>query len=241
MDRTISPPRTPPNWAAAIEATLLGSTATLLLAHAWRGTLAFYIHPRYAPLVVAVAAVLLAVMIGRLRGLADPPTGLAPRRCAGYLLLALPVALGLLLPARPLGADALAVTGLANGEAVRAALPDSEDSRRWNLLQWSTAVSVRGDEVQGREADVVGFVHHDPARPLDGFFVARLVIVCCVADGSGVSLPVRWPGGADLAPNSWVRVRGTLGSSSIAGSPEATLLATSVELIPRPASPYLNP
>ena len=229
------------NWGVAIEAVLLGGTATMLLVHAWRGTLVFYIHPRYAPLVVAAAAVLLLVMLGRLHGLADPPAEVTPTRYAGYLLLALPVVLGLLLPARPLGADALTLTGLGTGETVRAKAPSSEDSRQWNLLQWATAVSMRDAEVRGREADLVGFVHHDPARPLDGFFVARMVIVCCVADGSGVSLPVLWPGGAALAPNTWVRVRGTLGSATIDGRAEPAIVATEVAVITRPANPYIYP
>lgn len=229
------------NWSGCIEASLLGGVAGMLLLHAWRGTVVFYIHPRYTPLVVGAAVVLLLVLIGRLSAPDHAPSAATPGRCAGYLLLALPLVLGLLAPARPLGADALALTGSGTGEAVRSTPPADEDSRVWNVLHWATAVSVRGAEVQGREADLVGFVHHDPAQPLDGFHLARLVIVCCVADGSGVSLPVVWPGGAALAPDTWVRVRGTLGMTTADGRAIPALLATSVEIVPRPANPYLYP
>lgn len=226
------------NRPVLIEATLLGSTATLLLLKAANGTLAYYIHPRYVPLVLACAVVLLLVMVARLRLLTDQPSGTPGGRRAGYLLLALPLVVALAVPTQPLGANAL--TGTTFG-AVRTTSIGGDDSRQWTLLQWVTAVNVRGDEVQGREVDAIGFVYHDPARPFEGFFLARLVIVCCVADGSGVSLPVAWPDGKALPLNSWVRVRGTLGTLTLGGRSERGVLATSVEAVPQPQSPYLYP
>ena len=230
--------RTVSNWPALIEALLLGSSAALLLLKAANGTLAYYIHPRYVPLVIACAVVLLLVMVARLRTLGEPPVNPSSGRRAGYVLLTLPIVVALAVPTQPLGASAL--TGTTFG-AVRAKSTGGDDSRQWTLLQWVTAANVRGAEVQGREADVIGFVFHDPARPLDGFFLARLVIVCCVADGSGISLSVIWPTGAALPLNSWVRVRGTLVMTTLDGRGEPALLATSVEPIPLPQSPYLYP
>ena len=234
-------PRRALNWRVFAEVSLLGGLAALLLAQALRGTLSYFIHPRYTPMVVAAALVLLLLLLGRLRSLFAPSEGAGLTGWLGYALLALPLLVGLLLPTAPLGAGALSLTGFSNGDAVRAQVPEDGDSRRWNLLQWVSAASVRGDEVQGREADVIGFVHHDPGRPFDGFFVARLVVVCCVADGSGVSLPVVWPGGVDLAADTWVRVRGRIGMATIGGRATRAILATEVVPVPRPDNPYLNP
>lgn len=227
--------------AALIEAFLLGGTAAFLLLKARRGELIYAIHPRYIPLVVAAALLLLGLTVARLRATGGPPAAISRGRAVGYALLALPLALALLVPARPLGADAFATTGRGTNKAASGRVAAGDDPRRWDLLQWATAVNLRGESVQGAEADLIGFVYHDPDRPLAGFFVARMVIVCCVADGSGVSLPVSWPAGAALPDNTWVRVRGTLGMAEVRGRPEPAFLATAVTVVPRPANPYLYP
>ena len=233
-----TPPR-PRDRTALREAALLAGTAAMLLAKAGRGELVFYIHPRFTPLAVACGLLLLLMAGARLVTAFGRVTEPAHGRRGSYLLVALPVLLGLLLPARPLEAGALAGKGLGTSGAIRPAAPLAADSRQWNVLQWATAINVRGAEVQGQEAEVVGFVYHDPARPLDGFVVVRHVIICRTADGSGVGLPVVWAGGTDLTVDSWVRVRGRLGTALIDGHPEPALLADTVEPVPRPANPYL--
>jgi uncharacterized repeat protein (TIGR03943 family) len=228
------------NWAALIESVLLGGTAAMLLAKVWSGTLVYYIHTRYTPLIVVCAVMLAAVAAARLHafvtGLAEPLHLMRWR----YLLAALPLLLGALVPARPLGSDALSGATLNLSVATGADVL-GDDTGQWNLLEWVTALSVRGDELQGHAADVIGFVYHDPARSLDGFFVVRYVVTCCTADSNGAGLPVIWPGGAALLPDGWVRVRGKLGTTTLAGQVAPALIATSVENVPRPVNPYLYP
>lgn len=227
----------PINWTAAIEAALLGGIGVMLLAKALHGVLVFYIHPRFTSLIVLVGVALLVMAGVRARstlGRAPEPTR------AGTALLAIPLLLGVLVPVRPLGANALQGTTELNG-TLGAVLPEDSNSEQWNLLQWATAISIRGDELEHAPADVTAFVYHDPARPFDGFFAVRYVITCCSADGSGVALPVVWKGGAALPADSWVRIRGALGSVDIGSSAEPALVATSVEQIPPPEFPYLYP
>lgn len=227
------------NWAALIETALLAGTAAVMLTKALRGVLIFYIHPRYTPLVIGCGVLLLLVAGARMCAIyGRPPEPLAGRRL-GYLLLLLPVLLGTLVPARPLGAGALDTQAINTGLAADA-LPSDDKSETWNLLQWATALSVR-DGLDGRPADVVGFVYRDPARPFDGFFVVRYVLTCCTADSNGVGLPVVWKDGAALKNDRWVRVRGTIGSATIAGKSEPALIAAQVEPVPPPSSPYLYP
>ena len=108
---------------------------------------------------------------------------------------------------------------------------------QWRLaLQASDAAP---SERRGRAADVVGFVRHNPRHPFDGFFVARFVIVHCVVDAVGASLPVAWPTGAILPEKGWVRVRGRLGAITLEGREYPALIASSVEPIPQPDDPYL--
>lgn len=233
----------PINWPALIETALLAGTAALLITKALRGVLVFYIHPRYGPLVVVCGVVLLLIAGVRMRAIFGEPEPLTGRRF-GYLLLLLPVLLGTLAPARPLGASALASASVSIDISPGARLVEDldEDTTRWNLLEWSMALSVRDEAaLAGKPVDVVAFVYHDPQRPLDGFYAVRYVLTCCAADGSGVGLPVLWKESAALKDDAWVRVRGTIGSVALAGRTEPAIVAASVEPVPQPTPPYLYP
>jgi uncharacterized repeat protein (TIGR03943 family) len=237
MTKTAFPTERPLNWAALVETFLLTTTGVMLFAKAQSGVLAFYIHPRYTPLIVLCAICLLLIAGTRMRGIfGSPPEPLRAR----YLILLLPVLLGTLVPAQPLGAEAIGDPSLGAVTQLSAD-PQDDDTLGWNLLQWATALSVRGETLDGKEADLIGFVYHDPARPLDGFFVVRYVITCCTADGNGVGLPVVWRGGDTLPTNSWVRVRAHLATATIAGQAQSALVATAVESVAQPTDPYLYP
>jgi uncharacterized repeat protein (TIGR03943 family) len=229
----------PINWPALIETALLAGTAVVMLSKAMRGVLIYYIHPRYTPLVIACGVILALIAGVRMRAIfGEAPQPLAGRKLS-YLILFIPVLLGTIVPARPLNSGSLDLGDINAGLAGRSAQLE-EDSTQWNLLQWATALSVR-DSLEGKPADVIGFVAHDPARPIDGFVVARYVLTCCTADSSGVGLPVVWPGGAALKKDSWVRVRATLGQIEIAGEREPALIASSVEPVEQPLPPYVYP
>jgi putative membrane protein len=232
-ERVINPP-------ALIETCLLGAAAAMLLTKAAHGVLIFYIHPRYTPLIIACALLLLLVAAIRATTmLTFTPESLQGRR-GHYLLLTIPFLLGTLVPARPLGANALSSTTDIS-TVLGANVPTDDDTSTWNLLQWATALSVRGEQLNGKAVDVVGFVYHDPARPIAGFFVVRYVIICCTADSNGVHLPVVWNGSVELKADSWVRVRGRLGTTMIENKTVPALIATLVEPTEQPASPYLYP
>jgi uncharacterized repeat protein (TIGR03943 family) len=229
------------NWAALIETMLLGCVGVMLLAKAQSGVLTFCIHPRYTPLIVVCGVVLL--LVAGARGMAivrHTPEPLREQRWR-YLLLAIPLLLGTLVPAQPLGASNLSGTTFDAVAAPSADPLDDENTQHWNLFQWAMALSVRGDELLGREADDVGFVYHDRQQPLDGFFVVRYVVTCCTADGSGAALPVIWRDGMALPADGWVRVRGKIGTMAVGGRVGPALLAASVETVSRPDNPYLYP
>jgi uncharacterized repeat protein (TIGR03943 family) len=228
----------PLQWPALIETVLLGSAAAMLLAKATRGALVFYIHPRYTWLVV-VAGVLLALLaLVRSRAIFEPAHAPPAGQTTSYVILALAVLLGTLVPAKPLGASTLSSTTLGVRTGAVAALPQG-DSRQWDLLQWSIARSVEGEALVGKPVDVVGFVFHEPDAGDDRFVVARYVLTCCTADGSGVGLPVVWPGGATLSSDAWLRVAGTIGRDTRAGAAQLAIIAERVELVPQPRMPYL--
>jgi putative membrane protein len=230
----------PLNRIVLAEVALLGGMATLLIARWLRGQLSYYIHPRYSLLVAIAGLVLLLMAVVRLRS-AFTEGGVRPGW--GYLLLATPLLLGVLIPARPLGADTLATRGTelnAVAEGGRMARL-ADDTSSWNLLDWGTALSVRGEELAGSPADVVGFVFHDDTLGADSFYAVRYVVTCCAADGAGVGLPVLWDGGGGLPADSWVRVRGKIEQATVGGYEQLALRAESVEPVPEPENPYLYP
>jgi putative membrane protein len=228
------------NWPALIETALLGIAATVLLAKVLHGVLIFYIHPRYTPLIIACSVLLLLVAGMRASTIFSFTPESLRGRSGYYVLLAIPLLLGTFVPARPLGANVLA-NGTDVAGALSASAPIDDNTAQWNLLQWATALSVRGDQLNGTAVDVVGFVFHDPAHPLNGFFVVRYVIICCTADGNGVNLPVVWKSTSAPKVDTWVRVRGVLGVTIIDDKPVPAVLATAVEPVTQPANPYLYP
>lgn len=229
-----------PNVLVITEVLLLGGTAALLLIKWLRGLLSYYIHPRFDMLIVVAGVVLLLMAATRLRSVFDPAV---TRPGWAYLLLAVPLLFGTLVPARPLGADTLAGRGVELNSVAPAGreLRLGDDTTRWNLLDWSSALTMRGPELDGSPIDVVGFVFQEPALGADAFYVVRYVVTCCAADGAGVGLPVQWPAGQALPADSWVRVRGTIVTASLAGAEQPAIKAESVEPVPQPESPYLYP
>jgi uncharacterized repeat protein (TIGR03943 family) len=220
---------------------LLGGTAALLLSKWMRGQLDFYIHPRYTALTILSAIVLLLMASVRLRGIFSDKPSSEPGW--GMLLLGMPLLLGTLVPAQPLGASTLEDRGLGTPAIAASNWQPSTntDTTSWNLLEWSFAVMTKGDELIGEPADVLGFVYTTEQLGPDMFYASRYVITCCAADGSAVGMPVIWKGGSELPNDSWVRVRGNIESTTISGVTQFAIVATQVELTAEPDIPYLFP
>ncbi len=236
-------PVRPINYVALVETLLLGSIGALFVVKWLRGNLDYYIHPRYTILVLLCALVLFLMAGVRMRGIFQQP---ASRLSGVYLLLAIPLLMGILVPAAPLGADTLAGRGIdlnmASSRSDEAEL-FARDPSTWNLLEWRTAISIRGEEMTGTPITTMGFVYHDEQQQLgnDAFYVARYVITCCAADGVATGFPVVWADGAALPSDSWVVVTGTLGFDTIAGVSQPIIEATSVAPTDEPEMPYLFP
>ena len=241
--RTTEAPTRPINWPALCEAALLGLIAALLLSKTLRGVLAFYIHPRYAPFVIVCSIVLLAIAGVRMRATFSVTPERFGGRQLGYLLLLAALLAGVFVPAAPLGADTLGGRGLAslnNGAARWRNQPDGSDTSGWNLLDWTSALSTSDAQHDGAEVLVDGFVLRQPEAG-SAVYVARYVVTCCAADASGVGLPIVWAESAKLATDSWVRVHGKLGATTINGQREPAIVAESIEQIAQPPQPYLYP
>ena len=160
-------------------------------------------------------------------------------------LVAIPLMFGLIAPSRPLGADA--ITAELDAGAI-ASINQSDlaggDSRGWNVLDWLQAFHVLDDpdSLEGKAADVTGFVRIDDADPEGSFRVARFLVNCCVADTVSVSLIVLDEGASRLEEGAWARVTGAVAVREIDGETQLVILPDEVtELDEAPSPPYIYP
>ncbi len=164
----------------------------------------------------------------------------------GWLVMLLPLAVGWLLPARPLDTVALDNKGLsltaplAAGQSAPAA---RMAPGKMNILDWIQLFNSGEDLAAyiGQEANVIGFVYHDPRLEQDQFMVSRFAIVCCAADAFAIGITVDSPEADSLPKDSWVQVKGNMQSITKDGEPLPFIRATSVKIISQPEQPYLFP
>lgn len=171
--------------------------------------------------------------------------GHAPISWGVLAIIALPLALGVLIPSRPLGAEAVgSISTLAAGAAQSTALAGFQIApEQRNVLDWLRAFNSAADynELNGLPVDVVGFVYLEPTFETGTFMVARFTVSCCVADAAAIGLPVTYADSASLSQGEWVRVRGTMRVGQFRGETLPVIHADSVEIVPQPDHPYLYP
>jgi uncharacterized repeat protein (TIGR03943 family) len=163
-------------------------------------------------------------------------------------LVALPLVLGLLVPAKPLGASAVGTSGVSTsfsgiqGSGSATQLDVAPTAR--NVLDWVRVFnsSASLDDVSGQPADVIGFVYRDIRfKDASQFMVARFAISCCVADASAIGVIAQWPQAATLAQDSWVHVKGKFAIQTLDGQRTPILVVDSLEPTNQPEHPYLYP
>lgn len=220
------------------------------------GKLHYYISPRFGWL--ALLAVVLFIALGSAYNLIGGKSGgeekhheHADHAHGGVsawtlVVVALPLILGLIIPAKPLDAAAVSSRGVATEMAGAADAGDrvlSVAPSRRTVLDWVQAMSADRDPsaLDGQAADVVGFVYRDARFGEDQILVARFVISCCVADATAIGVVVQSPEVAGLEINSWVRVRGTFKQGELDGDAMPVLFAEEVIPVEPPEQPYLYP
>ncbi len=253
----------------AFQALLLAALGVFFLHKIWSGTLYWYINNRFLVLVLSAGVGFLALSQIVLQGLRrqtqeaepqderhDHPHPQAPSwshshptlSIWGLIIIALPVLLGILIPARPLGSSAVAnkgintsapLTAAESGRAVRLDLAATDRT----ILDWVRAFNYEANPTvfDGQPADVVGFVYHDTRLAEGQFLVGRFAVSCCVADALALGMIVNSAQAANLRDNSWVRVRGPVQAANLAGRPIPLITAESIEQVAEPEQPYLYP
>ncbi len=166
----------------------------------------------------------------------------------GFVLISLPIVLGLLVPPRPLGVAALQNREISAGgldSVLPAAVGSSlvQESSERTILDWVLAFHQGEQPAETDTADVVGFVYFEDAADEVQFTLTRFVVGCCAADAMAVGLPVSLTAGlpseGELEEGQWVRVVGQFTTRGGSGIP--VLMADELEAVPEPNQPYLYP
>jgi putative membrane protein len=247
--------------AVRIKALLLILLAIFFAEKFVSGTLYYYIGPRFGWL--AIVAVMLLILIGGSYSLPSGSTGDEhddhPHHNHGHghdhgdqvsawpiLLVALPLVLGVSVPASPLGSSAVDVRGVStefsttasSGERTLTIVPGER-----NVLDWVEAINEADDpaEIAGEPADVIGFVYRDPRFADNQFMLARFTITCCVADAMAIGIVIEDPAAAEYAADTWVRVEGEFAEGAVDGNTMPVLVAEAITPIEPPEQPYLYP
>ena len=162
---------------------------------------------------------------------------------SAFLVVIIPLLLGVFIPSKPLGAAALRgraapvefVTGYT-------ALPET-DTSEWNMLQWQRAFNSRAKPpswFEGQKASVLGFIVEESGLPAGHFLMGRWVMRHCAADAYGLGLLASGQGGDNLPAETWVRVKGSMGLMNIGGADALVLRAESIErIIGQPDPAYI--
>ncbi len=161
-------------------------------------------------------------------------------------IMAIPLVLGLFVPARPLGASAVNSRGIGLTAPQRAGSVTQAQravTGPKNVLDWLRDFSNNPDPhaFDGQAVDVVGFVYRDPRNGAEQIWVSRFAITCCVADASAVGLLVQTSEAASLKNDSWIHVTGKLLAGEFAGQKVPVIMPDKIEPTQRPANPYLYP
>ena len=161
-------------------------------------------------------------------------------------ILAVPLVLGVVIPARPLGAIEVANQGVTTGVSapgadVRTSLTIVPAER--NVLDWVRAIGAASDPaaLDGQEVNVVGFVYRDVRYRADQIMVARFAVSCCVADARAMGLVVQIADAAQYKTGAWVQVKGVFQTGSLDSSPLPVVAAREIKPVEQPAQPYLYP
>jgi len=249
----------PKSLYRVVQALLLLALFLFLCSKVITNQLTWYINPRFVTLTY-IGIIFLALLVYRLvieiRLSRQHPEhdehahelDHAPSTMNLWIML-IPLLIGILIPARPLGSASVFAKGLRTSSP----LVNSQSSNRLfeteseqrDILGWATLFDIEDDldPFMGQQASVVGFVYFDEHLPEGQFFVSRITVSCCAADGFAVVMLVDWPNATTLDQDAWVRVSGPVDKTYFNKQPEAIpfIRAETVEIVPQPDQPYLFP
>lgn len=236
---------------------LLGSTAVRLVV---LGEHVRFVKPSLGPFLLVVGVLLVVIgLLGELRparpevavseaAVHDEGEGHGHHLPRIALLLLLPVLTVYVVGPPALGAYAAARTPTRVpaenvGDAGQYPLPEAgpDGVRTATFLDYSSRAYYGSEpSYEGEQVRLTGFV--TPREQGEGWYLTRMTLACCAADGSPIKVLVTGAEGPQPEPDTWLEVVGTgVGGLSDALREEGAsgeLEARSVRPVEAPANPY---
>lgn len=130
------------------------------------------------------------------------------------------------------------VLGIKSAAGKRSAVPSELPSEPTVVELMRALEGDGGRALAGKFVTVIGQCGADDATTGGRFELYRLVVTCCIADATGVSIEVAGLPTVTVEPGQWLRIGGVIAIEGGA-SPQAVLRAATVTKIPTPPNPYL--
>jgi len=238
--------RSPP-WSAThgrpmrLLAALPSALVALLIARLYfTGTLGYYVNARTVWVVLVGGLLFALVGIVALVRAWRSTAELGPTWRTGIFIGA--IALGLLVPPRPLSAQ----SGQASLGALQLASHVSSGGSGDDFGAWITALSSHPDPSwwAGKRVTLVGFATPQAGLPPRSFLVGRYLVTCCVVDATLLGFPVQLARGSIPPQGAWVQVQGTFGRSywtDPSGAHYPVVERARITPVTIPSNPYLSP
>lgn len=211
----------------------------LLVTKLWlTGTLRYYVNDRTVWIVLAGGALFAAVGIIALRHAVDDAQSPSWRTA----VFALPILIGLVVPAQPLGAASGQSSSLGSLQLASHISTGGGDT----FSTWISDVAQHPNSSwwAGQHAIIVGFVAHETGLPAHSVIVGRYLVTCCVVDASLLGFPVQLPAHQNLPDGAWVQVSGTFSRdfwTDPNGQQYPIVRNVRISPVSIPSDPYLSP
>jgi len=251
----------------AIQSVILALLGLFLLSKIWTGAFFWYLSQRFwlLTLIAAIGFLVIPAVVWisqqtdqsypkstqliRVAGHEDShPQDQASLPLHRLVVVALPLILGVFIPARPLTASAVSnkalntTASLTVGNTFKSVEVNTIAPTDRTILDWVRAFNYTSDPTVYEEqtADVVGFVYHDSRLSAGQFLVGRFAITHCVAEAIALGMIVQWRGDVP-AEDTWVEVKGLVKISTLNGKPFPMIVAEFLQPVAQPSRPYLYP
>lgn len=216
-----------------MRSSLLALWGLVLLVSSLSGRLDLLLRGIFHPLVGLSGAVLL--VLAALQLPAELGAGRRPPTPKSWWISGVVALLVLVIAPNPSFSDLAANRPAELGEEAELSflLPPAQRS----LTDWVRLLRTQSDPrlYVGDPVRISGFVlPRKDGPPL----LARLLVRCCLADGTPIGLPVRWPAGNPLPKaDQWLQITGSMAVQQGLDGEELVVIPQRISVIPRPRRP----
>jgi putative membrane protein len=109
------------------------------------------------------------------------------------------------------------------------------------FLETLTSLDLFMDDFVAKKVELSGFIYRESGMSADQFVVARFALQCCSADAIPYGLLIKYTGDKSYADDSWVKITGTLQTTTYKNQKIIQIDATQVVKLEAPKSQYVYP